>query len=166
MEPPLEPQVADQREYSFNVGSASTISVSDNEQLTTRLDALAINASGQEEPDEDEEEDGSISEEDEEDLEERAEETRLRYERMNTRGRIQEIAYNNQMQRQKELVDDAASNGYSSSNRRDRSRSHSKSRSRPSTPMLGALFKRDNFAMALTTSQSPPVQPVSAPDKS
>ncbi len=83
---------------------------------------------------------------DEEEMYEHAEDTRLRYERLQARGRVMELAY----QRRQEA--EAAQND----TRRERSRSHSKSRSRPATPIT-ALFKRDAFVLGVTRSQSPPV---------
>jgi hypothetical protein len=145
-------QQLDQHEHEFNftLDPESIVSVSDEEQIASRMDALTITkndvAFGS---DIDEDEDLDLDVE----LEERAEETRLRYARLQARGRAAELAYNNRLQREREHT-----------NAHERSRSHSKSRSRPSTPMLGALFKRDNFGMSITRSQSPPLN--SVPEKS
>jgi hypothetical protein len=114
--------------------------------------------------------------------EDQADETRLRYARLAARGRAAELAYNLRLERERErtgqhqhVVHDAASqahqvvnlvNSPGRSKRQDRSRSHSKSRSRPATPILGSLFKRDNFVLGITRSQSPPVSSAVAPEKS
>lgn len=170
------PLPLDQPDYGFPLtrvrGRSSIDSVSDDEQqiVASRLDALAISGTSntavirQEDVafKSDEEEDLDDGDDDEEDLDEHAEETRLRYARLQARGRAAELAYNNRIQREAMTPNVPAT--APSSSRRDRSRSNSKSRSRPSTPMLGALFKRDNFAMSITRSQSPPVN--SVPEKS
>lgn len=91
-----------------------------------------------------------IEEEDEEEDIELEDDTRLRYQRLQARGRAAELAFNNRLQREKEDAEAL------------RSKSRSRSRSRPGTPILGALFKRrsDNVVLGITRSQSPPVPSV------
>jgi hypothetical protein len=151
----VQHQQLDQHEYNFMLDPESTVSVSDEEKIASRMGALDITKNdvtfGSDNDEDRDEEDEDLDIE----LQERAEETRLRYARLQARGRAAELAYNNRIQRERE---------HTYTDTRERSRSHSKSRSRPSTPMLGALFKRDNFALPITRSRSPPVN--SVPEKS
>ncbi|CAG7847655.1 SubName: Full=Uncharacterized protein {ECO:0000313/EMBL:CCA72480.1} [Serendipita indica DSM 11827] len=103
-------------------------------------------------------------EDDEEEMYEHAEDTRLRYERLQARGRAMELAYQRRLEREREQAHAAAAVG-ANDTRRERSRSHSKSRSRPATPIT-ALFKRDAFVLGITRSQSPPVNNAAVVDKS
>lgn len=125
MEVTTHPRMMHQ-DVAFTAPTESSLSVSDEEQLILPdEDALDI----------------------EEDDLEFADDTRLRYQRLQARGRAAELAFNNRIQREREEAMAA----------RSRAQSRSKSRSRPSTPILGALFKRDNFGIGITRSQSPPM---------
>ncbi|KAG8830815.1 hypothetical protein FRC17_004182 [Serendipita sp. 399] len=145
--------------------TSSTGSVSDEERLAQREQPpqLGIDTTF-------EEEDTILVDSDDDDEEamyEHADDTRLRYERLQARGRAAELAYNERVKRERE---DAQLR--KALRERERSRSHSKSRSRPATPLhmqlhgLGALFKKDNFVLGVTRSQSPPATSVTPTEKS
>lgn len=182
----LHPRLQD--EYAFGLGGKESI-VSDNDHdeqnlIVERLRHLGVNddiphIQELEEAAEAEAVDmpGDYEESGDDDLEDQADETRLRYARLAARGRAAELAYNLRIERARSgqhqhVVHDAAPSQAHQVNlpahpkRQDRSRSHSKSRSRPATPILGSLFKRDNFVLGITRSQSPPVSSAVAPDKS
>ncbi|KAG8835418.1 hypothetical protein FRC18_000552 [Serendipita sp. 400] len=144
----------------------STGSVSDDDQLTQRMQPNQTRVHSNYI---DEETVLVDSDDDEEVMYEHADDTRLRYERLQARGRAAELAYNERLRREREDVHRRKTTG---ERERERSRSHSKSRSRPATPLtmqlhgLGALFKKDNFTIGVTRSQSPPVSSVTPSDKS
>lgn len=85
-----------------------------------------------------------------------ADETRLKYSRLQARGRAAELAYTNKLIREKEL--ERATQRERTTDR-ERSRSASRSRSRPSTPIFGALFKRSD-SLQNEVNSSRPVTPV------
>lgn len=104
--------------------------------------------------------DDEEEEDDDDDLQLAADDTRLRYQQLQARGRAAELAFNRRLEREREEAEANAAAAAAVVAAKSRAHSRSKSRSRPGTPILGSLFKRDNFTIGITRSQSPPISSV------